>query len=160
MSARVKQKNPDALRQVYERLGRASRREIAVGFPQGKVQAYPETGAEVAEVAARHVFGIGVPQRDFFGVAMPKIAVDVRPFLRAIAKAYSEGKPSGAIMVLEEAAGQKAQAALRTAITDGEYDALAPATIAARKAKGRPSDKPLIETSHMLGAVTHVVREK
>ena len=84
MSAVVRHKNPDALRSVYERLGRAAKREIAVGFPQGKTQAYPETGAEVAEVAARHVFGIGVPQRDFFAVAMPKIAADVRPFLKAM----------------------------------------------------------------------------
>lgn len=148
--AHTTRKNPLALEKVAARLKQLASREIAVGFPRGKAQAYPD-GTSVVEVAARHVFGEGVPQRDFMALAKPGIAEKTRPILRAIAAAETPGE----VTALQNAAGLAAQAQIQTAIVELDSPPNSPATIAAKK-----SSNPLIDTGHMKDSVTFVVRER
>jgi len=154
MTAIVKRKNHNALQAVYERMGRAGKREIAVGFPAGMAKAYPD-GTSVVEVAARHVYGVGVPQRDFMALARHDIVEGTRPLLQAIAAAEVKGGQEGVADSLRDAAGMKAQAAIQQAIVDLSDPPNAPSTI---EAKG--SSNPLIDTGHMKNSVTYVVRDK
>lgn len=148
MSATVKQSNPNALRSVYERMGEKTKQEVAVGFPEGKTQAYPD-GTSVVDVAARHVFGVGVPQRDFMALARDEITKSTAPIIAAAIKA-EDPEP------LMEAAGMAAAAAIKLAITDLSDPPNAPSTIAAKGG----DDNPLIDSAHMKNSVTHVVRDR
>lgn len=154
MTATIQRKNPDALYRVHDRMKKASQREIAVGFPAGKAQAYPD-GTSVVEVAAAHVFGVGVPVRDFMALAKQGIVDKTSPILKAIAEAQASGKNESVVNALMEAAGAEGQAAIQAAIVELRDPPNAPSTIAA---KG--SDNPLIDTSHMLQSVTYDVRNK
>lgn len=148
MTAEVKRKNPDALKKAYDRIGQYGKKEVAVGFPAGHSQAYPD-GTGVASVAAAHVYGIGVPQRDFMALA----SRDVRGKSRAFMKAAASAKTEKAADSLLEAAGHAATSAIKAAIVALDTPPNAPSTIAI---KG--SDNPLIDTGHMLQSVTHIVR--
>ena len=147
----VVRKNSDALLNFLEKLNKKTVREIAVGFPKGKANAYPD-GTSVIDVAAMNTFGIGVPQRDFMSFAKTKIVQDCEPLLKELAS-MEEGKGAEAI---RNAIGQLGQAAIQDAITEGDYLPNAPATIAA-KGEGK---RPLIDSAHMIGAVTYVVRDR
>lgn len=128
---------------------------IAVGFPRGKCQAYPD-GTPVAEVAAAHVYGMGVPVRDFMAYADPEIRKRTTPYLQAVAEEINKPVPNQRVIdALMEAAGQEGAQAIKDAILEGEYTPNADATV---EAKG--SDKPLIDTTHMLNSATYVVRDK
>ena len=147
MSAIVKQKNPNAVKEIYAQLGKKATKEVAVGFPAGKAQAYPN-GTPVATVAAIHVFGMGVPQRDFMGLAIDGIKVKTQPILKAAMQADDPDK-------LLNAAGLAAQAEIQRAIIDLQDPPNADSTIEAKR-----SSNPLIDTAHMKNSVTYVVRKK
>lgn len=150
MSVQVNRKNPTWLGRFTKLLESKSGVEIAVGFPQGKCQAYPD-GRRVADVAARHVFGEGVPQRDFMSYASVGIQRRTQPILQQIAK---ETHP-GAIAALQEAAGMEGAEAIKDSILNGPWEPNSEETI---KLKG--SSKPLIDTKHMTNSVTYVIRKK
>ena len=147
----VIRKNATALQDFVDKLQKKATREIAVGFPKGKANAYPD-GTSVISVAASNTFGIGVPQRDFMSFSKQKIVQDCHPLLISLGS-MEEGKGAEA---LREAVGMAGQAAIQAAIIEGEYTPNAPATIAA-KGEGK---NPLIDTSHMVNSVTYVVRER
>ncbi len=56
--------------------------------------------------------------------------------------------------------GLMGQDAVRGKITSGPFVPLAPATLRARKAKGRTGEKPLIDTGQLRAAYTYVIRAK
>ena len=129
-------------------------KEVAVGFPKGKQEAYPD-GKSLVMVAAIQVFGIGVPQRDFMGLGAKYIALNPD-----ITKAVKEASKTGSVALLE-AAGQLAQDEIQNAILEGDWPQNSLETIA-RKSKGKEGGeiKPLIDSSHMIRNVTYVVRDK
>lgn len=155
MSAIIKRSNPEALGKIHDRFRKIASREIAVGFPKGKAQAYPD-GTSVIDVAARHVFGVGVPKRDFMALAKPGVADKTAPILAEI-MALDEDDPNSVAKVkaLQEAAGLVAQQEIQNAIIELSDPPNSPATI---EAKG--SNNPLIDTAHMKDSVTFVVRDK
>jgi hypothetical protein len=150
--AKIVHKKPGALDSIVTKFKKATEKEIALGFPAGAAESYPD-GTSVVEVAASHVFGVGVPQRDFMAFAKDGIRDKAEPILRQIAS-LGDGDEKG-ISALQEAAGQAGQSAIRAAITELREPPNSPATIAA---KG--SDNPLIDTTHMRDSVTYVVRKR
>lgn len=147
MPVRVKQKNSDALSTVYKKMKGVTGKEVAVGFPKGKAQAYPD-GTPLAEVAAAHVYGVGVPKRDFMAMSRDGIAEKTAPI---IAKALEVENPES----MYNAAGLSAQDEIRNSITVLDSPPNSPATI---MKKG--FDNPLVETSHMVQSVTYVIRDR
>lgn len=150
MSVKIKRKNPDAISDVYKRMKSFGDKEVAVGFPAGKSQAYPD-GTGVATVAAYHVYGIGVPRRDFMGLALS----DIKRHTKEIMKQASRASDERTQLALMETAGEIAKRDIQKAIVDLDDPPNDPKTI---KAKG--SSNPLIDTSHMLQSVTYIVRDK
>lgn len=147
-------------------------KEIAVGFPRGKCQAYPD-GEQVAQVAFENCMGDSdkrIPARDFMGYAQDGIEQRTRPIIRKIGKLASEpallnpGVNDAKISALREAAGQAGAAAVKSAIRDGSYEPNSPRTlhpsVGGVNPDGKKSTKPLIDTGHMIQSVTHVVRDR
>lgn len=154
----VKRKNPEALKKIYVGLKELTKKEIALGFPEGKCQPYDEPPyLSVAEVAAKQVFGVGVPQRNFMSQARPIIEEKCRKVLKSIVKVAEAGADPTELL---EAAGLNGSEAIKEAIEEGNYEPLSPYTIQKRIENGRPSTKPLIDTAHMITSTTYVVREK
>lgn len=147
MTVRVNQKNSKAIEKACREMVKLATKEVAVGFPLGQAQAYPD-GTSVVSVASSHVYGLGVPKRDFMGFAKDEITNKTAPIIVKALK--SENKDS-----LYEAAGLTAQAAIQNAIVALDEPPNSPKTIAR---KG--SANPLIDTGHMVQSVTYVVREK
>jgi hypothetical protein len=155
VSKAVRRKNPDALKEMLSRFEKAASREIAVGFPSGRTEAYPD-GTSVVDVAARHVFGVGVPRRDFMADSRPGLRKVEQKFLPEMIKLSGTGLGDAEKLgALQEAAGQAAQEEIRKTIIDFNDPPNSPATIAA---KG--FNNPLVETSHMKDAVTYVIRKR
>lgn len=79
--------------------------------------------------------------------------------MRAGAKAALDGKTADVNAALV-GAGIVAERAVKAKISDGPFATLSPKTLAKRRAKGRPGEKPLIDTGEYRRAITHVVRKK
>ena len=173
----------DGLKGLAERLKNAKKMEVAVGFPKDMGNAYPD-GTPVVEVAAAHVFGVGVIQRDFMALARPKIIENVKPILKQIALLISRGDQNDvkAVEALFKAIGEMGIAEIRAAIIDGAWppnsgNPMSPQlrerisrswgidipegmSYLEAKMKYHGSDKPLVDTGHMVQAVTAVVRDR
>jgi len=162
------------------RLESMKKLEVAMGFPAGMAGAYPD-GTPVVEVAAAHVFGVGVPERDFMALAKPKIISQGVEMLKEAVKLNAK-EDAMAIKAVLEAVGQMGISEIRAAIVDGAWEPNSnrPMSAALRekvaaswgvfippgmsyleaKMEFRGSDKPLIDTGRMVQAVTAVVRDK
>lgn len=137
---------------------------IAVGFPEETTggQRYPN-GATVATVAAVQEFGnpdnrmfggaaAPIPPRSFLRGGMAEFARQDVPFVRDAVEGAVEGRYGFAQAKLRIAI--KAKDRVQREITDGDFAANSPATVAL---KG--SDKPLIDSGKMRQAVDAVVRK-
>jgi hypothetical protein len=165
---------------LKDRLKSLRKMEVAIGFPKGTGQAYPD-GTPVVEVAAAHVFGVGVPERDFMALAKPKVMAQWAEIGKSIAS-LSKIKDAAAIVALLKAAGEMGINEIRAAIVDGSWqpnssypmskelrekvsaswgiDIPPGMSYLTAKVKYRGSDHPLIDTGHMVQAVTAVTRER
>jgi len=150
MSVKIIRKNPEALKEAYDRIGHATGKVVKVGFPKGEGDPYSD-GTAVAYVAACHVYGWGVEERDFFRWGRRELEKTTKTYLSAIAK---EDDPK-VVDALLDAAGLAAVENIKAAIIDLDRPENSPATIAK---KG--SSNPLIDTEHMVSNVFHVVGDK
>ena len=183
--AKIKRMKPDALDQIYGKLKKIGQKEIAIGYPAEKAQAYPD-GTPVVEVAAAQVFGIGVIERDFMSLAKATMIPKVQPILKKIAqlaiKPNSTSSDAQALKNLLELAGQIGQAEIRAASVDGAWEPNSTnpmsehlrmivseswgkdiphgMSYAEAKQKFRGSDKPLVDTGHLAASATYIVRDK
>lgn len=159
MPVKIIRKNPKWTNQFTKILEAKGENEIAVGFPKGQSQAYPD-GTSVIDVATQHCFGLGVPQRDFMTYAKHSIQQRTDPILRQLTK---EIHPA-AIRALCEAAGLEGVVSIRDAILNGNWPPNSPATlhpiVGGTNPEGKKSTRPLIDTAHMINSVTYVVRKK
>jgi len=172
MTATITHTNPNALKKVYERLSKAKGREVAVGFPAGMAQAYPD-GTPVAQVAAWNVYGVpenNIPARDFMAFARVDIIRDLKAVVEKIrGKDLSDAGKDTFLKTL----GQMAKQDIQKAIVDLNDPPNAPSTIARKLKKlskkkikmlekmGVPAGgvKPLVDTGHMYQSVTFIVRD-
>lgn len=152
MNPVIRRSNPGWTQGLMQRFKAAAGKEIAVGFPKGTAQSYPD-GQTTTEVAAIQCFGMGVPQRDFmtYGAELMKTDQTIKQCLK-LAATDSNVR---VVETMREAAGQQAASLVKQAILEGEWTPNHPQTI---RQKG--SSKPLIDTSAMKNAVTYVVRDK
>jgi len=132
--------------------------DLKIGWFEGN--AY-ENGNTVATVAAKHEYGLGVPQRSF-----------IRPTMAAYHARWRWMWEHGAKAILNEAEtpesfltklGEDARGGIQDGIRAVKSPPLAPSTIAARKDKMADTattgllTKPLIDTSQMISTVTYKI---
>ena len=154
--ATIKRKNPNVIHKIYEQMKVDCQRIVAVGFPEGKAQAYPD-GTPVASVAATQVYGdpgAHIPARDFMAAARPAII----KHQQKVAEKYHA--MNGFENILLASLGEYAVADIKNGIKRTNDPPLSEYTLEKRREKGNMDDKPLIDTHHMIDSVTYVVRNK
>ena len=122
-----------------------------------------EDGQTVAAVAAKNEYGLGVPERAF-----------LRPTMAAYRERWRWMWEKGAKAILDETEtpesfltklGEDARGGIQDGIRAVKSPPLAPATIAARKAKLADKattgllTKPLIDSSQMISTVSYVIEK-
>jgi len=112
---------------------------------------YEGGGMTTAEVAERHEFGIGVPQRSWLRGYVDENESIIMARLRAISDSIARGK--GSLRIGLEQLGVLTVGEIQERISNRIAPALAEATI---KRKG--SDVPLIDTGQLRSSVTHIVK--
>ncbi len=159
MSVDIKHKNPNAVQDLLKGWKKLTEQEIAVGFPKGMTESYPD-GTRVLDVAIENCYGTPtIPQRDFMSLADKGVKSGTKPIMKKIGQLANTQQPGlgseKKIIALQNAAGMVAQEAIREAIIELDTPPNAPATI---EAKG--SSNPLIDTGKMKDSVTWAVRPK
>lgn len=100
-----------------------------------------------------------IPARPHLVPGIERAQSTITQQLRRAAEAALSGGSDGVDRGLN-AAGIAAQNAVRATITDGDFAPLSRRTLAARRARGRTGDKPLIDTGQYRRSLTYVIRPK
>jgi hypothetical protein len=133
------------LAELAAKVGRPA--TVQVGFLEGAT--YPN-GTSVALVAAVQEFGApsrGIPPRPFFRAMIAKESGHWGDDVGKILAANGYDGPKALALMGEEISGE-----LRQSIVETNSPPLAPAT-----AKAKGSDKPLVDTGHMLNSIDYEV---
>lgn len=146
----------DKLQALEKTLKNSAKVECVVGYPKGinglsTPEAAYDGKASVIEVAIKNNYGLGVPQRAFFDLALIKIEKTYQKALNQYGPLLLQGKAD--FKKILDLAGRLAEDDVRNSIMDGDWEPNAPATIKAKK-----SDRPLVDTMTMYRRVTHKVR--
>lgn len=152
----------DNVAKVLAAIQRLTAREVLVGIPATKAEREDGEPINNAQLGYIHEFGApasNIPARPFLvpGVAEKQPAIAAR--LQKAAKAAMDGNNT----VLESelnAAGLLGQNGAREQINNGPHEPLSERTLAARRARGREGDKPLIDTGQLRNSLTYVIRKK
>ena len=136
----------DEFEKLRRNAGKGGVNQLEVGFFD--TAKYPD-GTPVAEVAAANEFGVGVPERSFFRVALKTVVVPLRRILRRRVDPRRNivDKTTAALM------GEQVRNEVIDAITALRTPPNAPSTIKAKK-----SSNPLIDTGLMRASVTYEVK--
>ena len=142
------------------------RNQVLVGIPSSAAGRRPDPAdpQPINNAVIGYVMENGSPARNIparphltAGIADAKDEIAAR--YKAGARAVLDGRVKDPDKV-HTAVGLIAEKSVKAKITAGEFAPLAPATIAARRRRGRKSEKPLIDTGQYRNAITHVVRPK
>lgn len=136
-------------------------KEVLVGIPAsnaGRADT-PINNAEIGYLMETGSPPQNIPERPFLVPGVQGAKDRFTPHLKAAGLSALEGKPALIDRDFDRA-GFAAASAVKAKITEGPFTPLSPKTLAKRRAKGRTSEKPLIDTGQLRRAVTHVVRKK
>lgn len=140
--------------------------QVLVGIPSGTAGRQPDPGdrhplnnAEIGYIQENGSPAANIPARPFLKAGVATVQDQVAARLGAAAKSALSGD-LGAVEKGLEAVGFIAENAVKAKITDGPFAPLSDSTLAARRARGRTSEKPLIDTGQLRRSVTHVIRPR
>jgi hypothetical protein len=160
MSLTVKR---DAMAKLMKSLHALTGRDVLVGVPTTRADR-KEKGEPVnnAEIGYWQEFGApaaNIPARPHLIPGVEAAADDINKQFRAAAVAALRGEAHEVDRRMN-AAGLLAQNSVRRLIGDGLVPELAARTLAARRARGRTGEKPLIDTGQYRNSITYVIRRK
>lgn len=136
-------------------------RQVLVGVPDVKADR-EDKGINNAALAYIHDQGSpaqNIPARPFLGPGIKDAKLEIQRRLEQVAKIALRGAIRQDIERGLSAVGMTAQSAVRNRITKGPFAVLKPATLAARRRRGRRGTKPLIDTGQLRNSITYVVRK-
>lgn len=151
----------DRVGDILKAVRALTEKEVLIGVPS-TTAGRDDTPINNAEIGYLMEFGSpaqNIPPRPFLVPGVEAAQAKVIPHLKQAGVSALEGK-AGSVDQGFEAAGMIAASAVKQKITEGPFTPLAPRTIAARRARGKTSEKPLIDTGQLRRAVTYVVRKK
>lgn len=147
-------------------LRRITKEQVLVGIPSSTAGREPEPGEplEINNATIGYLMENGSPAANI--PARPHLRAGVEAAKDKIVKTYegaAKAALKGDMAAVDKghhAVGLIASSSVKSKITDGPFEPLSPRTLAARRARGRTGDKPLIDTGQYRQAQTYVVREK
>jgi hypothetical protein len=140
--------------------------DVLVGIPREKAAREPDPktgkvpGINNAALGYIHNYGMptkNIPARPFMEPGIKDVQGAISPRMGDAARAALTGRPDVVLRNLN-AAGLVAQVGIQKKIRSGPFQPLKPATLAARRRRGRTGTKPLIDTSQLLQHISYVVR--
>lgn len=154
----------DRVGPLLANIERLTRSQVLIGIPAVNAGRDDdgEDGINNASLGYIHEYGApeaNIPPRPFLVPGVQNAEEAVAKALRRGAMQALEGKGDAADVALGSA-GTLAEAAVRQKITDGPFAALAPKTLAARKARGVTRTNPLIDTGKLRDNITYVIRRR
>jgi hypothetical protein len=140
------------------------KREVLVGIPAANAARDPEPGEKAVATNALlgyvHEYGSpakNIPARPFLHPGIANARADIEVHMKKAGQLALAGKSDEIGQELEKV-GLIAQVSVQKKITDGPFEPLKPATLAARRRRGRTGDRPLLDTGQLRRAITYVVR--
>jgi phage gpG-like protein len=134
---------------------------VLVGVPAEKgsrKDGEPINNAALAYIMEQGAPEAGIPARPFLKPGIESKQDDIAAALVKTGRAALDGKPE-AVDRGYNITGLIGQNAVRAKINEGAPPPLKPATLAARRARGRTGDKPLIDTGQLRNSLTYVIRK-
>lgn len=159
VNVKVKQKHPEAMRELKKRLEQISRKRVVAGFPKGKLNNphyEPEgdkPGPSIIDVAIWNNFGIGVPRRDFMTPASKAWQQYFEQMLEMSRSEIINGSVD--IDSFLNLMGQAGAEFISDAIVKLKRPPNSPVTIARKK-----SSNPLVDSGDLSKAPVHEIRIK
>ena len=169
----------DKVKEAFEAIDKLTRIKVLVGVPSDKadrVPSYEDPTVKMNNAALAYIHENGAPEANI--PARPFLVPGVRGASQKIAERFGsmakriisvkQGRVNASVVETGfKGVGLIAQSAVKKKITDGPFEALAPATVAARRArhKGRKANtakdtRPLIDTGAMRNSINFVLRIK
>jgi hypothetical protein len=158
----IEQKSNTA--QFRKALAGLLKREVLVGIPAANAARDPESGETTAASNALigYVMEYGspaknIPPRPFLHPGIADARAGIETHMKKAGQLALRGKPDEIEQELEKV-GLIAQASVQKKITEGPFEPLKPATLAARRRRGRTGDRPLIDTGALRRSISYVIR--
>jgi len=140
--------------------------QVLVGIPAEKAARDSEEagGSAINNAALGYIHNYGmptqnIPARPFLEPGIKDADKPITDHLGKAGEAALSGNPGGVLKNLT-AAGIVAASSVKAKINTGPFVPLKPATLAARRRKGRMGEKPLIDTGALRNSISFVVRKK
>lgn len=153
----------DKLKVITDRLRQLPNAKVYVGIPAANASRQPDAGeksplnnAEIGYIMETGAPEVNIPARAFLVPGIRNVQPRIEGYLKQAGDYALKGDKAGVLRALH-AAGAAGQAGAQNKITMGPFDPLAPATLAARRARGRTGTRPLIDTNQLRRAITYVV---
>lgn len=152
----------DRVPQISASIKKLASTRVMAGVPADKA-GRSDDGAPINNAGLMYIHENGAPEANIPArpVVHPAINEAQSQLTNSLRKA-GEFALDGDIQKMDQqlhATGIVAQNAMRRKITTGPFTPLAERTLAARRAKGHSSIKPLIETGQLRRALTYVIRK-
>ncbi len=137
-------------RRIVNDVNRAAKVRLQIGVLEG----------ENATIAAVHEFGSpknNIPERSFMRATLINERATIGRLQAKAVAAVIAGKIDGRKALGR--VGAWVAGAMQAYVVKGSFAPLAPATLAAREARGNESDKPLVDSGQMVDAITWKVED-
>lgn len=134
--------------------------DVLVGIPAETGQRKDTTEPSNAMIGFINEFGapeMNIPARPHLIPGIRDAKEKITSYLGQAGKYALAGDAAGMSRALH-AAGMTAQNSVQRRIQTGPFEPLAPATLSARRSRGRTGEKPLLDTGQYRNAIKYVIR--
>jgi phage gpG-like protein len=151
----------DNLSQFEQAIILLERKQILAGVPEAKARRKgdPINNATLAAIHDKGSPSQNIPARPFMEPGIKSVGTKIEQKLLSAGQAVLEGDSNKAAQRLEET-GLIAQNGLRAMVNSNIQPPLKPATLAARRRRGRTGERTLVDTASMRNSLTYVVKDK
>jgi phage gpG-like protein len=151
----------DNLEQFGKAIELLKRKQVLAGVPEAKARRKgdPVNNATLAYIHDKGSPSQNIPARPFMEPGIKDVQVQIEQKLLSAGQAVLENDPVKAEQKLE-AVGLIAQNGIRNKINSNIPPPLKPATLAARRRRGRTGTRTLIDTGSLRNSITYVVKDK
>jgi len=151
----------DNLRQFDAALQLLKRKQVLAGVPEAKARrkGEPINNATLAAIHDKGSPSQNIPARPFMEPGIKSVGAQIEQKLLTAGQAVLDGDSVKTEKALQ-AVGLIAQNGLRTRVNSNIPPALKPATLAARRRRGRTGTRTLVSGGELRNSLTYAVKDK
>jgi len=150
----------NGLLDILQAVSELSQAEVLVGVPHGETRSDSDmTNAQIGYLLETGSPGMNLPDRPHLVPGVEEVQDIISDKLSKAVDAALAGNEQKMYFYLESA-GMKATMNVKRVINQGDFAALAPLTLKRRKARGRKSEKPLVDSAQYRNSHTYIILKK